>query len=99
MAPDLFAEIGKELGQRHMKRCGQQRHIDQADVALAPLDRTDLSPMQPGMLRKVFLRPAALEPMLPYLFPKSFEKGLLVFRVARLRHNHLAWVFHVKWPG
>lgn len=52
-AGNKFAGIGVECH-------GESEDVDQADVALSPLNRTDIRPVQPGSISESLLRQSAL---------------------------------------
>jgi hypothetical protein len=72
----------KQFPRLHLERSGELRHVHEADVALAPLNRTHIGAMKAGLVRQRFLRELGALPCGPQVVREELDER------AGLRSNH-----------
>lgn len=70
-------EIMHELSQWHLQGLRQGSHHVQGRVALTPLEKAHVGPMETGTVCELFLRDAKPEPVLPNDQPEFSLKALV----------------------
>lgn len=68
--------VAEEVAHRDPERLRDPRHDDQRWVALAPLDATDVRPVETGAFGQVFLTPASGISQLSHVCPEALLDGL-----------------------